>query len=77
MNSSQMEKYVWATALYYAVAAFGFLGIFISICLVGFFPGLLALFGYLMLLIVLKAWRLRRHPRSAYQVELTKQSSGG
>ncbi|RUV33549.1 hypothetical protein EOB49_30075 [Mesorhizobium sp. M7A.F.Ca.MR.148.00.0.0] len=73
MNSSQMEKYVWASVLYYAVAAVGFVVIFISINVVGIFWDLFALFGYLALVISLNAWRRRRHPRSVYQVELTKR----
>jgi polyferredoxin len=41
MNSSQMEKYVWASVVYYAVAAVGFVVVFISISVGGFFWGFL------------------------------------
>ena len=68
-----MEKYVWASVLYYVVVvALGLVAIFISIG-IGIFWGLFALLGYLALVLSLKAWRLRRHPRSVYQVELTKR----
>jgi predicted Co/Zn/Cd cation transporter (cation efflux family) len=71
-----MEKYVWASVLYYVVVvALGLVAIFISIG-IGIFWGLFALLGYLALVLSLKAWRLRRHPRSVYQVELTKQRLG-
>ncbi|AZO44788.1 hypothetical protein EJ076_28655 [Mesorhizobium sp. M7D.F.Ca.US.005.01.1.1] len=73
MNSSQMEKYVWASVLYYAVAAVGSVAVFISISVVGIFWGLFALFGYVALVISLNAWRRRRHPRSVYQLELAKR----
>ncbi|TIN24002.1 MAG: hypothetical protein E5Y31_17750 [Mesorhizobium sp.] len=76
MNSSQMEKYVWASVLYYAVTAVGFVVVFISISVVGIFWGLFALFGYLALVISLKIWRRRRHPRSVYQLELAKRRQG-
>ena len=73
-----MEKYFWASALYYVVVAVGFVFVFILIngIGIGIFWGLFALFGYLALVISLKAWRLRRHPRSVYQVELTKRRLG-
>ena len=73
-----MEKYLWASALYYVVVAVGFVVIFILIngIGIGIFWGLFALFGYLALVISLKIWRLRRHPRSAYQVELAKRRLG-
>lgn len=70
-----MEKYVWASILYYVVVAVGFV-ISIAISMFGFFWGLFALFGYLALIMSLNAWRLRRHPRSMYQVELTKRRVG-
>lgn len=76
MRSSQMEKYVWASVLYYVVVAIGSVVLFILINFIGIFLGLFALFGYLALVISLNAWRLRRHPRSVYQVELTKRRLG-
>ncbi|RWM05966.1 MAG: hypothetical protein E5X80_04480 [Mesorhizobium sp.] len=75
MSSSQMERYVWASVLYYAVAVVGILLVFVSINL-GILRGLLATIGYFMLLILLNAWRRRRHPQSAYQVELAKRKLG-
>ncbi|QKC76164.1 hypothetical protein EB233_11940 [Mesorhizobium erdmanii] len=78
MSSSQMEKYVWASILYYVVvAAFCLLAIFISINGFGIFWGLVALFGCFAGVKLLNAWRLRRHPRSMYQVELAKRRVGG
>lgn len=74
MSSSQMEKYVWASVLYYAVAVAAsvfFVAAFMSN--LGALWGLVAIFGYIALIISLNAWRLRRHPRSVYQVELAKR----
>ncbi|MER8927910.1 hypothetical protein NKI34_19950 [Mesorhizobium sp. M0700] len=44
-----MDKYVWASVLYYTVAAVGFVVIFVSINVLGILWGLLAIFGYLAL----------------------------
>lgn len=73
MRSSQMEKYVWASVLYYVVVAIGGVALLINRIGIGIFWDLFALFGYLALVISLNAWRLRRHPRSVYQVELAKR----
>ncbi|CCV08596.1 conserved hypothetical protein [Mesorhizobium metallidurans STM 2683] len=72
MRSSQMEKYVLASVLYYTVATVGFM-LTISIGMLGALWGLLALFGYLELVISLNIWRRKRHPRSVHQIELAKQ----
>lgn len=77
MSSSQMDKYVWASVLYYTVAAVGFVVIFVSINVLGILWGLLAIFGYLALVTSLNIWRRNRHPRSVYQVELTKRRLDG
>ncbi|MER9891594.1 hypothetical protein NKJ40_05750 [Mesorhizobium sp. M0119] len=69
-----MEKYVWASILYYTVVVVA------SVLLMAAYMGdlgglwglLLALFGYIALIIALKIWRRRRHPRSLYQIELAK-----
>ena len=75
MSSSQMEKYVWASVLYYTVAVVA------SVFLIAAFMsnlgglwGLIAIFGYISLIVSLNIWRRRRHPRSVYQVELAKQT---
>lgn len=72
MSSSQMEKYVWASVLYYTLAVVASVAT-VSIGIVDGLWGLVALFGYLVLIISLNAWRLRRHPRSAYQLNSAKQ----
>ena len=77
MNSSQMEKYVWASVLYYAVVLLGFLTVVLPATIFGFWWGLLAATGYFPLVIFLFMWRRRRHPRSVYQIELAKQRLGG
>ncbi|TPK88438.1 hypothetical protein FJ934_26380 [Mesorhizobium sp. B2-4-12] len=76
MSSSQMEKYVWASVLYYTVTAIAsVLLVAAYVSDVGFLLGLLIIFGYLVLVIFLRAWQRRRHPRSAYQIELAKWRS--
>ncbi|UCI24378.1 hypothetical protein [Mesorhizobium sp. B2-8-5] len=71
-----MEKYVWALVLYYAIVVLGFFAVLISISLLGILSGLLATIGYLTLVVFLNIWRRKRHPRSAYQVELAKRGFG-
>ena len=74
MSSSQMEKYVWASVLYYTVAVVA--SVFIVAAFMsnlGGLWGLVAIFIYIALIRSLNRWRLRRHPRSAYQVELAKR----
>lgn len=68
-----MKKYIWASILYYGVVFLGFLILLLPATLLGFWWGVLAGTGYLALFIFLNAWRRRRHPRSAYQVELAKR----
>lgn len=69
-----MEKYAWASVLYYTVAVVA------SVVLIAAFMSnlgalrrLIAIFGYIALIISLNSWRRRRHPRSVYQVELAKR----
>ncbi|TIN97655.1 MAG: hypothetical protein E5Y06_05320 [Mesorhizobium sp.] len=73
MRSSQMEKYVWASILYYAVAVVAS-ALLVAACLSGLGVAwtLTAIFGYFALIASLNIWRRRRHPRSLYQIELTK-----
>ncbi|RWD39234.1 MAG: hypothetical protein EOS34_02010 [Mesorhizobium sp.] len=74
MNSSQMEKYVWASVLYYTVAVVAsvvLIAAFMSN--LGALRGLVAIFGYIALIIFLNSWRRRRHPRSVYQASLAKR----
>ncbi|TPK86254.1 hypothetical protein FJ548_15525 [Mesorhizobium sp. B2-4-17] len=76
MSNSQMEKYVWASVLYYTVTVIAsVLLVAAYVSDVGFLLGLLIIFGYLVLVIFLRAWQRRRHPRSAYQIELAKWRS--
>lgn len=75
MSSSQMEKYVWASILYYTVAVVAsVLLVAVYMSDLGGLWGLVAIFGYLGLIISLKIWRRRRHPQSLYQIELAKQT---
>ncbi|TPM26081.1 hypothetical protein [Mesorhizobium sp. B2-3-4] len=76
MSNSQMGKYVWASVLYYVAAVVGFL-IAVPISMFGILWGVLAVIGYLTLITFLNFWRRRRHPRSAYQVELAKRRLDG
>ena len=73
MRSSQMEKYVWASVLYYAVAVVASV-LLIAACMsgLGILWVLIAIFGYVVLIASLKMWQRRRHPRSLYQIELAK-----
>ncbi|TPL56796.1 hypothetical protein FJ937_01970 [Mesorhizobium sp. B2-4-4] len=73
MNSSQMEKYIWASILYYAVVAVSLIFFVLFVSDLGTLWLFLCFFGYLALILCLRAWRLRRHPQSAYQVGLTKR----
>jgi hypothetical protein len=72
-----MERYVWASVLYYAVAVVASVLVVAGfIANLGVLWSMLALLGYAALMISLNAWRRRRHPRSVYQVELAKRDAG-
>ncbi|TPI30637.1 hypothetical protein FJW08_13555 [Mesorhizobium sp. B3-2-1] len=73
MTSSQMEKYVWSSVLYYIAAVAASLIIFFYVETLGRLLGFVVLLGYIILIILLNAWRRRRHPRSAYQVKLAQR----
>ncbi|TIQ33237.1 MAG: hypothetical protein E5X48_24490 [Mesorhizobium sp.] len=73
MSSSQMERYIWSSILYYIVSGFGFTILFISIGMLGGLWDFVALLAYLILLIFLNAWRRRSHPGSVYQVKLAQR----
>ena len=70
-SSSQMERYVWASVLYYVVVVVACV-LLVAMGNLGVLWSMLALLGYVALMISLNAWRRRRHPRSVYQVELAK-----
>lgn len=77
MRSSQMERYVWGSVLYYAVAVVASALLVVAVVSnLGVLWSMLALLGCVALMISLNAWRRRRHPRSVYQVELAKRDAG-
>jgi len=72
-----MEKYVWASILYYTVVVVGSVLLVVAgMSGLGGLRGLLAIFMYIAVIISLKAWQRRRHPQSAYQLEFIKQRMG-
>ncbi|TPI76478.1 hypothetical protein FJ423_21035 [Mesorhizobium sp. B2-8-9] len=72
MSSSQMERYVWSSILYYIVTGIASI-VILSLTAIGdYLWSFLALSGYIILIISLNAWRLRRHPRSVHQVKLVQ-----
>ena len=76
MSSSQMERYVWASVLYYAVAVVASVLLLAAVMSdLGVLWSMLALFGYVALIVSLQIWRRRRHSRSIYQLELAKQNT--
>ncbi|OBQ60763.1 hypothetical protein EB815_12200 [Mesorhizobium loti] len=73
MRSFQMEKYVWASVLYYTVAVAAS-ALLVAACMsgLGILWTLIAIFGYVALIVSLEMWQRRRHPRSVHQIELAK-----
>jgi hypothetical protein len=66
-----MEKYVWASVVYYAATIGGFVLLYVFILpLGGVLWGLVSIVGYLALILCLNIWRHRKHPRSIYQIEI-------
>lgn len=75
MRASQMEKYVWATIIFYFALVIGLM----IIIVLSAFPDLIWMFVgtivYLPLVLFLNIWRLNRHPRSVYQMERAKREA--